>query len=120
MPVYQPPCASTTVRQGADSFALFCSRQARICGALPTNCEQNVAASARQAIFSCMVGPDAAEACAMPAIRTASARAADFRLLDLVLKDLVMGAPLGWGVFESTRTLVEIRRKIDPMFMAFL
>ena len=24
---------------------------------------------------------------------------------------------MGWGVFESTRTLVEIRGKIDPMFM---
>src|SRR6185437_11448409 len=96
-----------------------CSRQARICGALPTNCEQNVAASAWQAIFSCMVGPDPAEACATPAISTASARAADFRLLDLVLKDLVMGAPLVWGVFESTPTLVEFRRKIDPMFMVF-
>src|SRR6185312_8442873 len=103
MMAYQPPCASTTARQDEDSFALFCSRQARICGALPTNCEQNASASARQAIFSCMLGPDWAEACEMPAITTASARAADFKV-----KVLVMGAPFGLGVFESDGNLVEI------------
>src|SRR5690349_6705500 len=86
----QPPCASTTARQGVESFALFCSRQARICGALPMNCEQNASASALQAIFSCIVGPSAAEACAMPAITRAKARAADFNVVDLV-----MGAPFG-------------------------
>src|ERR1700758_3463611 len=107
--LYQPPWASTTARHGEDSFALFCSRQARICGALPTNCEQNASASARQAIFSCMLGPDWAEACEMPAITTASAMAADFRLRvlvlqDLILNDLVMGAPFGVGCVKASAT----------------
>src|ERR1700758_3841704 len=116
--LYQPPWASTTARHGEDSFALFCSRQARICGALPMNCEQNASASARQAIFSCMLGPDWAEACEMPAITTASAMAADFRLMvlvlqdlilndlilnDLILNDLVMGAPFGVGCVKRAQ-----------------
>ena len=88
----QPPCASTTCRQGVESFALFCSRQARICGALPMNCEQKASASARQAIFSCIVGPLSAEACAMPAMTRAKASAAD-----LIVEDLVMGAPFGFA-----------------------
>src|SRR6185437_13338874 len=88
----QPPCACTTWRQGVDIFALFCARQASICDGLPTNCEQNDSASARQAIFSCMFGAFSAEACATPAITRARAIAAD-----LMVVDLVMGAPFRLG-----------------------
>jgi hypothetical protein len=63
-----------------------------------------------------MLGALSAEACATPAITRAKAIAAD-----LIVLDLVMGAPfrLGWVEFESAPTVVQIRHGVDPMFMVF-
>src|SRR5262249_53041046 len=65
---FQPPWASTTWRHAGEILVLLSCRQASICCGLPTNCEQKAWASLRQAIFSCMLGADSANACEPPAM----------------------------------------------------
>src|SRR5438552_10079213 len=112
---FQPPCASTTLRQGTESCALFSRRQAFISAGLPMCSAHSASASLRQAIFACGVGPDCAEAADMPAITRASEIASDFTFVDLV-----MGSPFDgwvWGL-KAGRKLVEARRAVHAMFMA--
>ena len=57
---------------GSESFDLLSRRQAFICGGLPICSAQNFPASERQAICSSRLGPDWAEANALPASRKIS------------------------------------------------
>src|SRR5437762_5098885 len=82
-----PPCDSTTLRQPSDSFALFSRRQAFICGGLPICSAQNFPASERQAICSCGLGPDCAEASVLPASsKTSAVRTDGIFFMDHLIK----------------------------------
>src|SRR5262245_23803709 len=82
----QPPCACTTLRQPSDSFSLLARRHAFICGGLPTCSAQNFPASPRQAICSCGVGPDCADAGRKAvAVRMTKESVADVRCAEIFM-----------------------------------
>src|SRR2546421_6352092 len=84
-----PPWDSTTLRQGSESFALFSRKQAFICGGLPTCSAQNFPASERQAICSCGVGPDCADAGRKAlAVRITKESVADVRWFEIFMDRL--------------------------------
>jgi hypothetical protein len=106
-----PPWASTTLRQGSESFGLFSRRHAFICGGLPINSAQKVPASERQAIFSCAVGPDCAIADELKAISRRSETYTDFFMIK-PFDELMLGVRL------SAANIVETKIAVHAMFMA--
>jgi hypothetical protein len=110
MTIGYPPRASTTLRQGSDSFVLFSRRQAFISGGLPICVAQSRLASERQASCSWRLGPDCDSADDAAAAVTMAMPA------EFLMMDQIMERPVGYRF--NPRSLVGQAIRANAMFMA--